>query len=84
MIKPFPRYFELLLKRGAHCIRSEVKRMAHYFSVHDFLDLQVLFNLCWIDPVFRKKDPFLSMLVVKAGTSLRKIKCCSLRNSLIC
>ncbi|MCJ7483560.1 MAG: glycoside hydrolase family 57 protein [Thermodesulfovibrionales bacterium] len=65
MIKPFPRYFELLMKRGSHLIRSELKRMAQYFSVSDFLDLQVLFNLCWIDPMFRKKDPFLSMLVDK-------------------
>lgn len=65
MIKPFPRYFELLMKRGAHLIRSELKRMAQYFSVPDFLDLQVLFNLCWIDPMFRKKDPFLNTLVQK-------------------
>jgi alpha-amylase/alpha-mannosidase (GH57 family) len=65
MIKPLPRYFELLMKRGTHCIRSELKRMAQYFNVPDFLDLQVLFNLCWIDPVFRKKDPFLRMLLEK-------------------
>jgi alpha-amylase/alpha-mannosidase (GH57 family) len=65
MIKPLPRYFELLMKRGTHCIRSELKRMAQYFNVPDFLDLQVLFNLCWIDPVLRKKDPFLSMLLEK-------------------
>lgn len=65
MIKPFPRYFDLLRKRGFHFISSELKRMASYFSVQDFLDLQVLFNLCWIDPVFRKRDPFLSMLVEK-------------------
>ncbi|MFH1025742.1 MAG: glycoside hydrolase family 57 protein, partial [Nitrospirota bacterium] len=65
MIKPFPRYFELLMKRGSHLIRSELKRMTQYFSVSDFRDLQVLFNLCWIDPMFRKKDPFLSMLVDK-------------------
>jgi alpha-amylase/alpha-mannosidase (GH57 family) len=65
MIKPFPRYFELLLKRGAHLIRSELKRMAQYFSVPDFLDLQVLFNLCWMDPMLRKKDTFLNTLVQK-------------------
>jgi alpha-amylase/alpha-mannosidase (GH57 family) len=65
MIKPFPRYFELLMKRGSHLISSELKRMASYFSVQDFLDLQVLFNLCWIDPMYRKADPFLKMLVDK-------------------
>jgi alpha-amylase/alpha-mannosidase (GH57 family) len=65
MIKPFPRYFELLMKRGSHLISSELKIMASYFSVQDFLDLQVLFNLCWIDPMYRKADPFLKMLVDK-------------------
>ncbi len=65
MIKPFPRYYELLMKRGFHLVSSEIKRMASYFSDREFLDLQVLFNLCWIDPVFRKRDPFLSMLVEK-------------------
>lgn len=65
MIKPFPRYFELLMKRGARLTAGELRRMASYFSTQDFLDLQVLFNLCWIDPSFRKKDPFLSMLEEK-------------------
>ena len=65
MIKPFPRYYELLMKRGLHFIRNDLIRAIRYFSDGDFLDLQVLFNLCWIDPLFRKKDPFLKMLVDK-------------------
>jgi alpha-amylase/alpha-mannosidase (GH57 family) len=65
MIKPFPRYFELLMKRGSRLVTSEIRRMASYFSVQDFLDLQVLFNLCWIDPTFRRRDPFLGALVEK-------------------
>lgn len=65
MIKPFPRYYELLIKRGTHLVSSEVKRMTTYFSVRDFLDLQVLFNLCWFDPMFRASDPFLKSLVEK-------------------
>jgi alpha-amylase/alpha-mannosidase (GH57 family) len=65
MIRPFPRYYELLKKRGLHFIKSDLKRLIRYFSNADFLDLQVLFNLCWIDPVFRKKDPFLAGLVQK-------------------
>ena len=63
MIKPFPRYYELLMKRGLHLARNDLIRAVRYFSAGDFLDLQVLFNLCWIDPFFRKKDPFLKMLV---------------------
>jgi alpha-amylase/alpha-mannosidase (GH57 family) len=65
MIRPFPRYYDLLKKRGLHLIKSDLKRLIRYFSNADFLDLQVLFNLCWIDPVFRKKDPFLAELVQK-------------------
>lgn len=65
MIKPFPRYFELLIKRGTHFIKADLVRMIKYFSEADFLDLQVLFNLCWIDPAFRENDPFLNMLVEK-------------------
>jgi alpha-amylase/alpha-mannosidase (GH57 family) len=65
MIKPFPRYYELLMKRGLHLIKSELMKAAKYFNDSDFLDLQVLFNLCWIDPMFRENDPFLSMLVDK-------------------
>jgi len=65
MIRPFPRYQELLTKRGLHLIKSDLIRAAKYFNQNDFLDLQVLFNLCWIDPMFRQKDPFLKVLVDK-------------------
>jgi alpha-amylase/alpha-mannosidase (GH57 family) len=65
MIKPFPRYYELLVKRGMRFVKGELARTVKYFTVHDFLDLQVLFNLSWIDPIYRRKDPFLSELVRK-------------------
>jgi alpha-amylase/alpha-mannosidase (GH57 family) len=65
MIKPFPRYYELLMKRGLHSIKTDLVRAIRYFGTSDFLDLQVLFNLCWIDPLFRNKDPFLKTLVDK-------------------
>ncbi|MEW6214352.1 MAG: glycoside hydrolase family 57 protein, partial [Nitrospirota bacterium] len=65
MIKPFPRYYELLVRRGLRLIRSDLMWAMRYFSDSDFLDLQVLFNLYWIDPIFRERDPFLRMLVEK-------------------
>jgi alpha-amylase/alpha-mannosidase (GH57 family) len=65
MIKTFPRYYELLMKRGLHVVKSDIMRMTKYFSVSDFLDLQILFNLCWIDPVLREKDSLLRSLVSK-------------------
>src|SRR5512135_193729 len=65
MIKPYPRYWELLLKRGKDVSDLELGRMARYFSDHDFLDLQVWFNLAWFDPLFKESDPFLQGLVRK-------------------
>ncbi|NWF97790.1 MAG: glycoside hydrolase family 57 [Nitrospirae bacterium] len=65
MIKPFPRYFDLLKKRGFHVIKKDLPRISNYFTKDDYLDLQVLFNLCWIDPLFRNKDSFLKELSEK-------------------
>ncbi len=65
MIRPFPRFYELLEKRGTNVIRSDLPRSVKYFTDQDFLDLQVFFNLCWIDPLFRSRDPLLTMLVEK-------------------
>ena len=65
MIKPFPRYWELLHKRGLHCSMDEIGEAKRFFSEADFLDLQFLFNLCWFDPMFLREDPFLSSMVQK-------------------
>jgi alpha-amylase/alpha-mannosidase (GH57 family) len=67
MIKPFPRFYELLMKRGIHLTKSDYLRVSEYFSTKDFLDIQVLYNLCWIDPHFRENDPFLKSLVAKGS-----------------
>ncbi|MBI5694615.1 MAG: hypothetical protein HZC51_02590 [Nitrospirae bacterium] len=65
MIKPYPRYWELLTKRGTDVTDKELGRMARYFSVQDFLDLQVWFNLTWFDPIFKDNDPLLKGLLAK-------------------
>ncbi len=65
MIRPFPRYYELLVKRGSHLVKSDLPRAVKYFTDQDFLDLQVFFNLCWIDPLFRERDSFLNSLIEK-------------------
>ncbi len=51
-----PRYYELYRKREA---KKE-------FSVQDYLDLQVWFNLAWTDPAFRKNSLELKNLARKA------------------
>ena len=51
-----PRYYELFLKKQAN----------QPFSTQDYLDLQVWFNLAWIDPLFRQQMPELRKIVSKA------------------
>ncbi len=65
MIKPIPRYYELLSKRGKDLDESKLSEVQRYFFKQDFLDLQVLFNLVWTDPTHINKDPFLSELKKK-------------------
>lgn len=47
MIKPYPRYFELLLKRGKSSNDIDIESNINTFNKQDFLDLQVWFNLSW-------------------------------------
>jgi alpha-amylase/alpha-mannosidase (GH57 family) len=47
LIRPFPRYWELLNKRGLTFYRDDVRRGARYFTEQELLDLQVWFNLAW-------------------------------------
>ena len=55
MIACHPRYYELFFKR----------ERGQEFGPQDFLDLQVWFNLSWIDPVFRQTFPELEKIVAK-------------------
>ena len=65
MIKPFPRFYDLLIKRGRHFSPDEASSAAKRFTPQDFTDLQLLFNLAWIDPAFREKDTQLKELSKK-------------------
>ncbi|MEA3208665.1 MAG: hypothetical protein QOE70_1722 [Chthoniobacter sp.] len=47
LIKPFPRYWELLNKRGLTFYGDDVRRGLRYWTVQELLDLQVWFNLAW-------------------------------------
>jgi len=55
VISLYPRYYELYFKA----------REKKEFDTRDYLDLQVLFNLAWIDPSFKNKMPQLQSLVHK-------------------
>jgi len=47
LVKPYPRYWELLNKRGLTFYGDDVRRGLRYFTKQEFLDLQVWFNLSW-------------------------------------
>ncbi len=46
-VKPLPRYWELLQKRGLDVRHLDLARVANEFADGDIADLQVLFNLAW-------------------------------------
>ena len=47
MVRPYPRYHELLVKRGIDVYGHDLERIARQFSTQDFLDLQTWHNLAW-------------------------------------
>ncbi|MFQ3573423.1 MAG: glycoside hydrolase family 57 protein [Thermodesulfovibrionales bacterium] len=67
MVKPYPRYHELLIKRGVRFSKQDIKRIHKYFTDEDLRDLQVWFNLVWIDPMFVRREPFLQEMFKKGS-----------------
>jgi len=65
MVKPYPRYWDILKTRGFVYSKDDLKDIQRYFITQDYLDLQVLFNLAWFDPIFKDNDKFLKGLVKK-------------------
>ncbi|MFC1855710.1 alpha-amylase/alpha-mannosidase [Thermodesulfobacteriota bacterium] len=65
MIKKVPNYFELLKKRGLFFSDASLVDVQRYFSVGEMRDIQVLFNLVWIDPMFVEEDAFLQDMLQK-------------------
>ena len=47
MVRPFPRYHELLVKRGLDGHRQDWDRVAKDFTTQDWRDLQIWHNLAW-------------------------------------
>jgi alpha-amylase/alpha-mannosidase (GH57 family) len=67
MVKAFPRFNDLLQKRGLHFSPVQAREVASTFTVTDFRDLQVLFNLAWINSSIRREDEQLRRLVAKGA-----------------
>lgn len=65
MIRPIPRYGDLLAKRGRYFSVEGIPTILKRFANQDYLDLQALFNLAWFDPSYREKDTQLKELTRK-------------------
>ncbi|MGE5594205.1 MAG: glucodextranase DOMON-like domain-containing protein [Betaproteobacteria bacterium] len=66
IIGKFPRYRQLLQKRGETVSDQSIARAIDAFTEQDYRDLQVWFNLAWLDPDFREGDPVMRALLQKA------------------
>jgi len=66
MIRPYPRYHELLVKRGLEIDGLDLERIARQFSTQDLLDLQVWFNLAWFGYGAMQRNPRLATLRAKS------------------
>jgi alpha-amylase/alpha-mannosidase (GH57 family) len=60
MIRPYPRYVELHLRRGAG--RNTAQEARRRFAERDLRDLQVWFNLTWVHPLAFERDADLRAL----------------------
>lgn len=58
-------YRHLLERQGKVTEPEEVEKAMERFTTQDYLDLQVWFNLVWIDPEIRSQDLFLKGLMEK-------------------
>jgi len=65
MIKPLPRFMELLQLRGVYGTRNDIATALKKFAFQDYLDLQVLFNLAWFGFAAKEEDSGLRKLIRK-------------------
>ena len=62
MIRPYPRYHELLVKRGGDIQGRDLLSIARQFSTQELLDLQVWHNLAWFGYAAVRRWPRLAAL----------------------
>ena len=67
MIKPFPRYWALLQKRGLNAAKVNLEQAAASFTDQEFRDLQVWFNLTWFGYAAERLYPEIADLKRKGG-----------------
>jgi alpha-amylase/alpha-mannosidase (GH57 family) len=65
MVRPYPRYHELLVKRGADVKGQDLERLARQFTTQELLDLQIWHNLAWFGYGMVARYPRVKALRVK-------------------
>lgn len=65
MIKPYPRYWELLHKRGTKVTDEDIDNALEKYTEKDYRDLVVWFNLSWFGFMARKNFPQAGELITK-------------------
>jgi alpha-amylase/alpha-mannosidase (GH57 family) len=65
LVRPIPRYAELLAKRGASYQSARVDAIARTFTESDFRDLQLLYNLQWCGFSAFRRFPILGEIKAK-------------------
>ncbi|MDD5066292.1 MAG: glycoside hydrolase family 57 protein [bacterium] len=65
VVHRYPRYNELLSKRGYTVNKDILREALNIFTNQDFMDLQVWFNLAWFGFKLKKEEPFLQELIRK-------------------
>jgi len=71
-VKPVPRYWELLQKRGRDIRQVDLGSAAERFGDDELGDLQVLFNLAWMGFAAREQDEGVRELVRKGRDYTRE------------
>ena len=70
MIDVYPRYAELLARRGGSLpTETDRRAAARRFTVDDLRDLQAWHKLAWMDPSYLEGDARIHGLVEKGGSS---------------
>jgi alpha-amylase/alpha-mannosidase (GH57 family) len=62
MVRPFPRYHELLVKRGLDIRQQPLDRLAAQFTTQELRDIQVWHNLTWFGYGMTARHPRLQEL----------------------
>jgi alpha-amylase/alpha-mannosidase (GH57 family) len=65
LVRPFPRYAQLLAKRGANYTLARLDSLVRTFSEGDLRDLQTLYNLQWCGFSAARRFPLLKELKAK-------------------